>query len=102
MLIYRKINVKSLYILVFFNYLCRTNIDIYMAKEYFKPDYIFESSWEVCNKVGGIYTVLSSRSLLVLTVGRKRNVPISRRTTLSLQNGNGLQKKVIMSMDCLH
>ena len=40
MLIYRKINVKSLYILVFFNYLCRTNIDIYMAKEYFKPDYI--------------------------------------------------------------
>ena len=27
-----------------------------------KPDYIFESSWEVCNKVGGIYTVLSSRA----------------------------------------
>ena len=33
-----------------------------MAKEFFKPDYIFESSWEVCNKVGGIYTVLSSRA----------------------------------------
>ena len=27
-----------------------------------KPDYIFESSWEVCNKVGGIYTVLSTRA----------------------------------------
>lgn len=27
-----------------------------------KPDYIFETSWEVCNKVGGIYTVLSSRA----------------------------------------
>lgn len=26
------------------------------------PDYIFESSWEVCNKVGGIYTVLSTRA----------------------------------------
>ena len=26
------------------------------------PNYIFESSWEVCNKVGGIYTVLSSRA----------------------------------------
>ncbi len=26
------------------------------------PDYIFETSWEVCNKVGGIYTVLSSRA----------------------------------------
>ena len=26
------------------------------------PDYICESSWEVCNKVGGIYTVLSTRA----------------------------------------
>ena len=26
------------------------------------PDYILESSWEVCNKVGGIYTVLSTRA----------------------------------------
>ena len=31
-------------------------------KELLKPDYIFESSWEVCNKVGGIYTVLSTRA----------------------------------------
>ncbi len=33
-----------------------------MKKEQLKPDYIFESSWEVCNKVGGIYTVLSTRA----------------------------------------
>ena len=33
-----------------------------MAKEQLLPDYIFESSWEVCNKVGGIYTVLSTRA----------------------------------------
>ncbi len=33
-----------------------------MVKELLKPDYIFESSWEVCNKVGGIYTVLSTRA----------------------------------------
>lgn len=26
------------------------------------PDVIFETSWEVCNKVGGIYTVLSTRA----------------------------------------
>ena len=26
------------------------------------PTFIFESSWEVCNKVGGIYTVLSTRA----------------------------------------
>lgn len=29
---------------------------------YISPDYIFEASWEVCNKVGGIYTVLSTRA----------------------------------------
>ena len=37
-----------------------------MAKKTLKktrePQYIFESSWEVCNKVGGIYTVLSTRA----------------------------------------
>ena len=33
-----------------------------MGKDYLRPDYIFESSWEVCNKVGGIYTVLSTRA----------------------------------------
>ncbi len=27
-----------------------------------KPEYIFETSWEVCNMVGGIYTVLSTRA----------------------------------------
>lgn len=33
-----------------------------MADEKIKPDYVFETSWEVCNKVGGIYTVLSSKA----------------------------------------
>ena len=33
-----------------------------MATRLLMPDYIFESSWEVCNKVGGIYTVLSTRA----------------------------------------
>ena len=30
--------------------------------EILKPEYIFETSWEVCNMVGGIYTVLSTRA----------------------------------------
>ena len=33
-----------------------------MTKKQLMPDFIFESSWEVCNKVGGIYTVLSTRA----------------------------------------
>ncbi|NDW18145.1 glycosyl transferase [Dysgonomonas sp. 216] len=32
------------------------------------PDYVFETSWEVCNKVGGIYTVLSSKAKTMLEV----------------------------------
>ena len=30
-----------------------------------KPDYVFEVSWEVCNKLGGIYTVVSSKAPLM-------------------------------------
>ena len=33
-----------------------------MSNGLLTPDFIFESSWEVCNKVGGIYTVLSTRA----------------------------------------
>ncbi len=33
-----------------------------MEQKLLTPDYIFEASWEVCNKVGGIYTVLSTRA----------------------------------------
>jgi len=36
--------------------------------ELLRPDYVFESSWEVCNKVGGIYTVLSTRAKTLQTV----------------------------------
>ena len=33
-----------------------------MKKEMLRPDYLFEISWEVCNKVGGIYTVVSTKA----------------------------------------
>ena len=33
-----------------------------MSREVYVPNFIFESSWEVCNKVCGIYTVLSTRA----------------------------------------
>jgi len=31
-------------------------------KKLLKPDYLFEVSWEVCNKVGGIYTVVATKA----------------------------------------
>ena len=36
------------------------------------PDYIFETSWEVCNKVGGIYTVLSTRANTLQSIYKDR------------------------------
>lgn len=32
-------------------------------KEKMQPDFLFEVSWEVCNKVGGIYTVVATKAL---------------------------------------
>ncbi len=43
-----------------FRNFARKDINIMSTKQF--PNYVFESSWEVCNKVGGIYTVLSTRA----------------------------------------
>ena len=34
-----------------------------MKEKILNPDYLFEVSWEVCNKVGGIYTVIATKAL---------------------------------------
>ena len=57
-----KILTHKFLILRFLDYLCVV-LEIVMKRTLLFPEYIFESSWEVCNKVGGIYTVLSSRAL---------------------------------------
>ncbi len=75
-----------------------------MTKELLTPDYIFEASWEVCNKVGGIYTVLSTRANTLQTKFRDRLFFIGRisgrekRTLCSLslitfvQRGKNMQR----------
>ena len=41
-------------------------------KEFLQPDYLFEVSWEVCNKVGGIYTVVATKAFhLQSQLGRR-------------------------------
>ena len=41
-------------------------------KEILQADYLFEVSWEVCNKVGGIYTVVATKALhLSAQMGRR-------------------------------
>lgn len=36
-------------------------------KNIITPDYLFEVSWEVCNKVGGIHTVIATKALSVVS-----------------------------------
>lgn len=36
-----------------------------MNDKLLKPDYLFEVSWEVCNKVGGIHTVMSTKASMI-------------------------------------
>jgi len=43
-----------------------------MVKTSNDPDYIFEASWEVCNKVGGIYTVLSTKAKSMQDISRDK------------------------------
>ncbi|WP_016777336.1 alpha-glucan family phosphorylase [Anaerophaga thermohalophila] len=37
-----------------------------MMDSYLKPDIVFETSWEVCNKTGGIHTVLASKATTLI------------------------------------
>lgn len=38
------------------------------------PDLLFEVSWEVCNKIGGIYTVLSTKAKTLQKLNRDRTI----------------------------
>ena len=40
------------------------------------PDYLFEVSWEVCNKIGGIHTVLATKALHLAGELKKHHIHI--------------------------
>ncbi|MGI6718791.1 MAG: alpha-glucan family phosphorylase [Bacteroidales bacterium] len=47
-----------------------------MKNNILHPDFLFEISWEVCNKIGGIYTVLSTKSNLLNNVFSDKHIYI--------------------------
>ena len=55
-----------------------------MSNAKLTPDYLFEVSWEVCNKVGGIHTVISTKAQ---TVTRKSPTAISSSGPTSSTRG---------------
>jgi len=50
------------------------------------PEYIFETSWEVCNMVGGIYTVLSTRAATLVETYSDKLVFIGPDVWLGKEN----------------
>ena len=42
----------------------------------FNPDYVFETSWEVCNKVGGIHTVIATKAPAITKQFRSKYILI--------------------------
>ncbi len=57
-----------------------------MVNTLLSPDYIFETSWEVCNKVGGIYTVLSTRAKTLQTSHKDRLIFIGPDIWIDKEN----------------
>lgn len=68
-----------------------------MNKEKLTPDFIFESSWEVCNKVGGIYTVLSTRAKTLQDVMKDRIIFIGPDFWLEKKNPLFIEDNSLMS-----
>ncbi|GAP72260.1 glycogen synthase [Candidatus Symbiothrix dinenymphae] len=66
---------------------------IMTKKEEMIPDFIFETSWEVCNKVGGIYTVLSTRAATLQTLLKDKIVFIG--PDLNPDNPDFLEEKTL-------
>ena len=50
------------------------------------PEYIFETSWEVCNMVGGIYTVLSTRAATLVETHADKLIFIGPDVWLGKEN----------------
>ncbi|MBN1413564.1 MAG: alpha-glucan family phosphorylase [Bacteroidales bacterium] len=56
-------------------------------KKNFVPDYVFEVSWEVCNKVGGIHTVIATKTLSLVRE-LKNNYIVIGPDLIKDENGN--------------
>ncbi len=57
-----------------------------MKTELIKPDYLFEVSWEVCNKVGGIYTVIATKSLYLKSEFSRKHIMVGPDVWMNTEN----------------
>lgn len=57
-----------------------------MENNYVKPDYLFEVSWEVCNKVGGIYTVIATKALYLKSEYNRHHIMVGPDVWMNEEN----------------
>ena len=67
-----------------------------MNNEKILPDFIFEASWEVCNKVGGIYTVLSTRAKTLQDVLKDKVVFIGPEVWAGKENPTFIEDAILL------
>ena len=60
-----------------------------------RPDYLFETSWEVCNKVGGIYTVLSTKAKTLQELFNDRMIFIGPNIPGEENNADFVESKTL-------
>ncbi len=59
------------------------------------PDYLFEISWEVCNKIGGIHTVLATRAALLKEKLADRYITIGADLWLHKENPEFIEDETL-------
>ncbi|MDR1679754.1 MAG: glycogen/starch synthase [Prevotellaceae bacterium] len=65
-------------------------------KKHICPDYIFETSWEVCNQVGGIYTVLSTKAKTLQEARKDRIIFLGPDFWIGKENPLFTEKPVLL------
>lgn len=64
-----------------------------------RPDYLFEVSWEVCNKVGGIYTVIATKSLFLKSQLNRHHILIGPDVWMSTKVNPEFQEDLQLWQD---
>lgn len=70
-----------------------------MAETIIKPDYLFEVSWEVCNKVGGIYTVIATKSLFLKAQLKRHHILIGPDVWMNTDENPDFREDALLWQD---
>ena len=67
-----------------------------------KPDYLFEVSWEVCNKVGGIYTVIATKSLYLSSEFKRNHIMVGPDVWMNTESNPDFIEDPLLYLSLIH